>query len=342
MVDVTVLGAGIFGLSVAWSCAKRGARVRVIDPNGVASGASGGIVGALAPHTPENWNDKKAFQLESLLMAEAYWADVADISGCDPGYARLGRLQPVADKAGIELARSRETSSKELWQGKAQWTLEHAPVKWAPRSPTGYVIRDTLSARIHPQQACAALAVALARKGVQIAAEGDWQGAVVHATGYAGLEEMTANHSRQVGNGVKGQAMLLALDARDAPQIFADTIHIVPHGDGTTAIGSTSEVTFEAPASTDALLDDIFTRAVAAVPLLAGVPVIAKWAGVRPKARSRAPMLGAHPFRPGQFVANGGFKIGFGVAPKVGEVMADLIIDGTDHIPPGFRAKACL
>ena len=34
MVDVTVLGAGAFGLSVAWACAKRGAKVRVTDPQG--------------------------------------------------------------------------------------------------------------------------------------------------------------------------------------------------------------------------------------------------------------------------------------------------------------------
>ena len=32
MVDVTVRGAGIFGLSVAWACALRGASVRVVDP----------------------------------------------------------------------------------------------------------------------------------------------------------------------------------------------------------------------------------------------------------------------------------------------------------------------
>jgi len=54
--DVTVRGAGVFGLSVAYACAQRGAKVRVIDPRGVAAGASGGIVGALAPHVPENWN----------------------------------------------------------------------------------------------------------------------------------------------------------------------------------------------------------------------------------------------------------------------------------------------
>ena len=38
-------------------------------------------------------------------------------------------------------------------------------------------------------------------------------------------------------------------------------------------------------------------------------------------------MLGAHPLRPGQFVANGGFKIGFGVAPLAGEAMADLVLE---------------
>ncbi|MDP5364989.1 MAG: FAD-dependent oxidoreductase, partial [Paracoccaceae bacterium] len=65
MADVTVLGAGIFGLSVAWACVQRGARVRVIDPHGPGAGSSGGIVGALAPHVPEQWNDKKAFQFDS-------------------------------------------------------------------------------------------------------------------------------------------------------------------------------------------------------------------------------------------------------------------------------------
>ena len=48
-IDVTVMGAGVFGLSVAYACARRGASVRVIDSNGVASGSSGGLVGALAP-----------------------------------------------------------------------------------------------------------------------------------------------------------------------------------------------------------------------------------------------------------------------------------------------------
>ena len=47
MAEITIRGAGIFGLSVAWACVQRGAVVQVIDPNGPAAGSSGGIVGAL-------------------------------------------------------------------------------------------------------------------------------------------------------------------------------------------------------------------------------------------------------------------------------------------------------
>jgi glycine oxidase len=53
-------------------------------------------------------------------------------------------------------------------------------------------------------------------------------------------------------------------------------------------------------------------------------------------------VLGAHPVHDGQFIANGGFKIGFGMAPKVAEVMADLVLDGVDRIPAGFRPEASL
>mgnify|MGYP005694967963 CR=1 FL=1 len=62
----------------------------------------------------------------------------------------------------------------------------------------------------------------------------------------------------------------------------------------------------------------------------------------QPRAFTRAPILGKHPVNPDWFIANGGFKIGFGMAPKIGEVMADLILDGVDHIPDDFRASTIL
>ena len=341
--EVTVYGAGIFGLSVAYACALRGARVTVIDPNGVAAGSSGGLVGALAPHVPEQWNDKKAFQFDSLMMQGTFWAEVADRSGMETGYARSGRLQPLADDAAIALAQARGQGAKTLWQGRADWTVIVAPAgNWVPPSPSGKVIYDTLAGLIHPRQATRALAQAFRSLGGQIVASGDPAGQVVWATGWRGLVDMTAQHHRQVGNGVKGQAALLKYDSGGAPQLFADALHIVPHLDGTVAIGSTTEREFDDPNTPDDKLEDVVARARAAFPVLQAAPVIERWAGVRPRSRTRAPMLGAHPFQSGAFVANGGFKIGFGMAPKVGQVMANLILEGIDDIPAGFRAEANL
>ena len=128
----------------------------------------------------------------------------------------------------------------------------------------------------------------------------------------------------------------------EGPQLFVDGLHIVPHADGTTAIGSTSEREFTEATGTDAQLDTLIETARAALPKLREARVLERWAGLRPRSKSRAPMLGAHPLHKGQFIANGGFKIGFGMAPKVGQVMADLVLDGRDRIPAGFRPEASL
>lgn len=338
MARVTVMGGGVFGLAVAFACARRGADVCVVEHARIGAGASGGLVGALAPHMPEPWNPKKAFQRDSLVMAEDFWAEAARLSRVDPGYARLGRVQPLGDERAVAAARARSAAARAHWPGWARWEVTDAP-GWAVESPTGLFLHDTLSARLHPRAALKALAGAVRALGGAVieGAEPPAEGAVVWATGAAGLVALSQGRARAVGAAVKGQAMLLDFDARDAPQLYADGLHIVPHGDGTTAIGSTSERDFDDPTATDAQLDAVHARAVAACPALDGAPVIERWAGLRPRARSRAPMLGR--LADGSYVANGGFKIGFGMAPKVGEAMADLILDGRDTIPEGFRIE---
>ena len=336
--DVTVRGAGVFGLSVAFCCAKRGAKVRVIDPNGVAAGASGGVVGALAPHAPDKWNSKKQFQFESLHEAESFWQLVEETADAETGYARTGRLQPLLDERAVHLARERAVSAQDLWGDGYTWKVVGAAGDWVPQSPTGLLIQDTLTARIHPRAATQALAKAVVALGGQIALEGPEEGKVVLATGGSGLQQMSEQLAKPVGNGVKGQAAVLDFDASDRPQLFADGLHIVPHWNGTVAIGSTSERLYE-HTDVDDQLDDVIARAKSLFPVLAEASVIERWAGLRPRAKSRAPMLGAYG---DVYVANGGFKIGFGMAPRVGETMAALVLDGVDEIPDAFRVEASL
>ena len=341
MAHMTICGAGIFGLSIAWEALKRGARVTVIDPAGAGAGASGGVVGALQPHTPDPWNDKKQFQLESLLAAETFWPVVETASGLPSGYARIGRLLPLASDREVALARGRTEAARENWGAAATWQVieGQAGNPWTPPSPTGLFVHDTLSAILHPRQATQSLAAAVTARGGVILADAAPEPPVVWATGWQGLLDLNRALNRHVGSGVKGQALLLDHDARGQPQIFAGGIHVIPHLDGTVAIGSTTEREFDDPKTTDARLDDLLARAGALMPVLQDAPVLARWAGVRPRATSRAPLLGPWPGREGHFIAHGGFKIGFGMAPKCAALMADLVLDGNDRLPEAFHTR---
>jgi glycine oxidase len=380
--DVTIFGAGLFGLGVAWACASRGARVRVVDPAGPGAGASGGLVGALAPHAPENWSAAKAFQLDALCMAEGFWAEVARIGGIDPGYASCGRLQPVADDAALARNRDRAVAAAAHWRGQGAWQVIRATgAAWEPKSPTGWLVHDTLTGRVSPRAACAALVAAIrARRGEIVTEAPASDGPQVWATGWRGLERLSVETGCPMGGGEKGQALRLAprpprfsarpprfsarpppfsarppppkrappahppasgagAMATQAPVIMGPGLFIVPHADGTVAVGSTAERVWDDPTATDGQLDAVLERARALVPALSGLPVVERWAGVRPRSATRRPLLGPHPTRPGVFLANGGFKIGVALAPLAGVLLADLILEGRDRIPPEFRPE---
>lgn len=337
LTSVTIIGGGIFGLACAWEMTRRGAPVRLFEAARIGAGSSGGHVGALAPHAPENWNAKKQFQLDSLLMAPAFWAAVEAASGLPSGYARTGRLQPVA---AADRLQDRIAAAAARWPDGCALRLTATPAGGLiPDSPSGLWLFDGLTARLSPRAAGAALAVAIRNRGGEIiegSEPGPLPGPVLWATGTPGLADLTRHLGRPVGKGVKGQSALLRHATPDAPQVFADGLHIVPHADGTVAVGSTSENDY-AHLDPDDRTDALIARARALCPRLRDAPVIDRWAGARPRAQSRAPILGPWPGRPGHFVANGGFKIGFGMAPKIAQVMADLILDGRDRIPEGFR-----
>ena len=343
--DVEIRGAGVFGLAVACACAKRGAAVRVVEKRRIAAGASGGPVGSLSPHAPDNWNPKKQFQFESLAMAEDWWSELEAVSGVNAGFLRQGRVQPVATERGLELSRHRAEHAKKHWKQYADWRVLRVEEidGWRLRAPAGWAVHDTLSSRINPLEALRCLAEALRSLGCEIVQGEDPPpagGAVVWATGYEGLIELSEEFGRELGSGEKGQALSLEFGASGRPQVYADGVHVVPHADGTTAIGSTSEREFERAGDTDEKLEELHAKAVRMIPELAGAPVLKRWAGIRPRSRSRAPLLGEHPRKKGNFVANGGFKTGFGMAPLVGEVIADLVLEGNDRIPEPLALSA--
>ena len=341
---ITVVGGGIVGLSCAWELVRRGVAVTLIESDRPGAGSSGGTVGALAPHAPENWNAKKQLQLDALVGADAWWGAVAAAGGGDPGYARTGRVQPVAADA-VARMRARAAAAADIWPAPFRMDLTAAPTgPLVPDSPSGLWLTDTLTARLSPRRAVAALAAAIGAAGCEIIGRAGPQhpdrlrGAVIWATGADGLLALGHDLGRAVGGGVKGQSALLGFAAPDAPQVFVDGLHIVPHSDGTTAVGSTSERDV-ADLGTDGQLDALIDRARELCPALRDAAVVDRWAGIRPRALSRAPLIGVWPGRPGHLVANGGFKIGFAMAPVMAAMVADLVTGGPDRIPDDFRMR---
>lgn len=331
--EITVAGGGIFGLSCAWELVRRGQPVRLFEARHIGAGASGGHVGALAPHAPDIWNGKKEAQLRALIAADAWWAGIAQAGGVDPGYGRTGRIQPVPEGAADRM-RERIAGARKHWPDWADMALTETPhTALTPAAPAGLWLTDSLTARINPRRACTALDAAIRAKGGDIiegrAAPGNGpHHTIIWATGVAGLGPFG-------GNGVKGQSALLGFAAPHAPQVFADGLHIVPHGDGTVAIGSTSERD-RTDTGTDDQLDALIAKARALCPALASAPVLDRWAGIRPRAKSRAPIVGAWPGRAGHYIANGGFKIGLAMAQPCAAMLADLILEGRDTIPAEF------
>ena len=349
--DILVVGGGIFGLACAHACLDRGRAVTLLDAAAPGAGASGGPVGALSPHLPEKWNEKKAAQLRALAAAEGYWARIAALSGVDPGYARTGRHIPLATEEARARAERHAENAAELWPAPFRWTL--APRAALPFAAPHGAVFETLSARLDPPRAIRALAAALAARGGRIlpgrrvlsvgegVAETD-EGpvaarAILLAPGTGAGPLAAPFLGCDPFQGVKGQAARLAPRAPlPGPMLYADGLYVVPHADGTVGIGATSENSYAAPRATDAALDALIARAADLLPALAGAPVLRRWAGLRPRGPRPEPMLGPLPGSGTLFLAAGAFRTGFGMAPLVGEILAAAIAGEAPAMPPGF------
>ena len=362
-------GGGVMGLWTALFAARKGRSVHLVDRRHIGAGASGGVLGALMPHLPDRWNAKKAFQFAALVSIEAEIAALEAETGLSAGYRRSGRLIPVTKPQNRDTALGHARDAQSVWsmpdRSFAFEVLDCAPIAgWpvAEAMPHG-LVHDHLAARLSPRGLVAALKAALERQPKVTITEGVGLSAIDPAAGLARLDDGSSlpfGHcviaagvetfpwlhaltplAKPVGVGVKGQAALLQAPVDPGlPVVFADGLYIVPHENGVVAIGTTSENSFEDAQNTDGLLEALIEKARLMTPVLADAPVVERWAGVRPKAIGREPMVGKHPDHANLSLMTGGFKVSFGLAHALASAVLNEIEGGTLDVPPSFTVPA--
>jgi len=354
------------GLWAAVKAERLGIRTLLVDAGPLGQGASGGLLGALMPHMPDKWNDKKQFQFDALLSLEDEIAELEAETGMACGYRRSGRLIPLPKPHLRKIALGHSADAEACWRRgdrRFHWHVLDRPLQkgWPDASfAAAGLVHDTFAARVSPRGLVLALAAFLRSAGhVQVVEgieaetidpvsnriifRGGGSVAFGHCIVSAGhrsfplLEGISPPYPRLIGQPVKGQAALLKADIDPAlPVIFLNGLYVVAHEGGHVAVGSTSEDVFDDPSSTDTQLDDLILRARALVPALAKAPVAERWAGLRPKAIDRDPMVGPHPDHARVIALTGGFKVSFGIAHRLADAALNAVNGREMRLPSSF------
>lgn len=368
--DLVVVGAGICGLWIAYKAGKAGLKTLLVERDKVGTGASGGLLGALMPHMPERWDGKKQFQFEALTNLPEEITKLEAETGVSCGYFMCGRIAPIMNATKRGQMEGYAQGVADFWGDNFKWqVLDQSPnADWpAGEKATHGVVYDSLSARINPRGLLNALEKALQLNDLVTLKEGMSLKSYDASKAIAILDDGTSisfSHlalsagvqtfdfvapglgvaTKALGKPVKGQTALLKADLDPSlPIMFDNGLYAIVHDDRNVAVGSTSELDFESPTSTDKLLDKRIEQARETCPVLRDAVVIERWAGLRPRAIGRDPLLDRMPNQSNVIIATSGFKITFGIAHK----MADVVIEHVLHkrqtpVPESFKVAAHL
>lgn len=368
-VSLLIVGGGIMGLWAAVKAERLGIDTLLVDAGEIGSGASGGLLGALMPHMPDRWSDKKQFQFDALLGLEAEIAAVEATTGLGAGYRRCGRIIPLPKAHLRPIAQRHQQEALSNWNADGRqfhWhLLDEPPVNgWVAEDAgeAGFV-HDTFAAKVSPRALVAALKACVERS-THVRLIENCAIASIDPSGIAildGGERVNFDHcmvsaghgsfpliqnalglsaNGALGQPVKGQAALLDAKADPAmPVVFLNGLYVVPHEDGSVAIGSTSEEEFDDAFSTDERLELLIDKARQIVPTLGEAAVVERWAGLRPKAIGRDPMVGVHPEHSRLIALTGGFKVSFGLAHRLADAALDAMCGKPMDVPASFSLE---
>lgn len=354
--DVAIVGGGVIGCSIAYHLSLAGSSVRLIERDRLASGASGVAAGMLAPQVEAHYDDP-FFDLclrgrdEHVQLAE----DLKDRVGLDIERRTTGVFRLALDEAErVELLRQMN------WQVKrglrAEWyePQELGDLEPLLRGAAGRLLAGGLwfpdEAQVHSPRLVAALAEASVQREA-VLSEGTWATEILldrhRATGVrtpAGIIEAgsvvlaagvwSTDLARAAGvdvpvTPVKGQLITLRAMGRAPTRIiWTGECYLVPKTGGQVILGATEEEGNYDRQPTLAGIGALATSAMEQLPWAGQYSVEGVWAGLRPAAPDRFPIVGRVPGLENLLVATAHYRNGVLLGPLTGRRVAEAIQTG--------------
>jgi len=225
---VTILGAGVAGLTTAWELTQRGLDVSLVDPNGAAGvhGCSWWAGGMLAPICESEVAEEPVVRLGAL--AAEWWAR----AGVE--VVRKGSLVLALDRDQRELDRfARRIDGGVMLDAAGVAELEPG---LEARFSRGLFVAE--EGHLDPRAALASLQTGLAAKGVVVSQDAPTAGQVIDCRGLIARDHLADLR------GVRGEMVVLR-----APDVSLSRpvrllhprhpLYVVPRGDGVFMLGAT-------------------------------------------------------------------------------------------------------
>ena len=366
--DVIVVGGGIVGTAAAAFLSAAGARVTLIERDGLASGASGANSGVVQhPFDP--------------VLAALYRETVTlyrELSGADAGFrlgdAPAGMLYVSEDRATVDrmaaqLATAFPELGGEVVEGRTLERLEPAV------APSLAACRVDIGYPVHPGGSTYAYATLAERLGAQIrlgraaaldvdgdrvagvvvdgrrmacdavlVAAGPWSPELIDPTGrWAPIQprwgvvvetELPRGPSHVLEEADIDAQIGLPAEGSRAAEAEAEagegvSCSIVPL-EGVAAVGSTFLAREPDPA---AWVERILVKAATFVPAVADAPIRGVRACARPQCRDGLPLIGPVPGRSGAWICAGHGPWGISTGPASARLVADQILGHDPHVP---------
>ncbi|MFC4322115.1 glycine oxidase ThiO [Litchfieldia salsa] len=347
--DCIVIGGGVNGGSIAYSLAKRGKKVLLLEKDRVVSKASKAAAGMLAAGG-EFVEDGPLFQLarKSRAMFPEVAQELRELSGIDIELINKG-MYKIAFSEDDEADLKRIIEFQKQEGEKVDWISAKQLRVQEPRLSSAITGAMYLPSDGHvsaPNLAFAFLKSA-AKLGVDIkefievysvimengiatgvmTTEGAYFSNQVILAGGAWSSKVLADTNIRLDTyPVKGECFSVTSHQQLLTStIFSHGCYLVPKSGGRIIVGATEKAnTFSQSVSFNGI-SGLMEKAKRILPAIVEAEWEMAWAGIRPQTSDGLPYLGEHPKHKNLFVATGHYRNGILLAPITGELIADLI-----------------